>query len=316
MTRLSYETAEALIFDPVTVNRNATRSALIEVGFRRIEGAATPEAFARYLYQRSPDIALCEVQSNDARICDMIASLRGGALGSNPFIVIIATAWEKSQALVSRVINSGADDLILRPFSTGILTNRIETHTEKRKGFVITHDYIGPDRRRDSNRISTVRLFDPPNSLNMKAIGHKTTEALAKRLDRELTVARGFLQTEKIRRDAFQICVLWRLLSEGNPWQKNYTDNLVRVAVVSRAVARRSAEIKLAGASVWCDAVLSAVHKLEQNSDRDEALKLLERASWSLVQTVNPTRSAEDHQVELDAAISAIRSREAQAKAS
>ena len=41
-----------------------------------------------------------------------------------------------------------------------------------------------------------------------------------------------------------------------------------------------------------------------------------ERASWSLVQTGNPTRSAEDHQVELDAAISAIRSREAQAKAS
>ncbi|MBK0572118.1 response regulator receiver protein, partial [Klebsiella pneumoniae] len=81
-----------------------------------------------------------------------IQDLRQGGQGFNPFIVIIVTAWEKSGALVSRVVNSGADDLLLRPFSTTLLGQRIETHVERRKGFVVTTDYVGPDRRKDLTR--------------------------------------------------------------------------------------------------------------------------------------------------------------------
>ena len=86
-------------------------------------------------------------------------------MSRNPFVVIIVTAWEKSTGLINKVVSSGADDLLLRPFSTAQLGVRIESHVDRRKNFVITTDYVGPDRRKDTNRASNAELFEPPNSL-------------------------------------------------------------------------------------------------------------------------------------------------------
>ena len=49
MSRLSFDTAEVLVYDPVSANRNATRAALYAIGFRRIETvAAMPAHRGRY----------------------------------------------------------------------------------------------------------------------------------------------------------------------------------------------------------------------------------------------------------------------------
>jgi len=48
--------------------------------------------------------------------------------GYNPFTVFIVIAWEKSESLITKVVNSGADDLLLRPSSISFLGARIETH--------------------------------------------------------------------------------------------------------------------------------------------------------------------------------------------
>src|SRR5580658_1548231 len=116
MGRLSYDTTETLIYDPVAANRTATRAALYTLGFRRIETVATLDAFTDAIRRRPPDLALCEAQGGDTQLCKTIQDLRQGSQGFNPFIVIVVTAWEKSGALVTRVVNSGADDLLLRPF--------------------------------------------------------------------------------------------------------------------------------------------------------------------------------------------------------
>src|SRR5882672_1526736 len=131
MARLNYESTETLVYDPVAANRTATRAALFTLGFRKIETVATLDAFTDAIRRRPPDLALCEAQGADGPLCKVIQELRQGGQGFNPFIVIIVTAWEKSGALVTRVVNSGADDLLLRPFSTTLLGQRIETHVER-----------------------------------------------------------------------------------------------------------------------------------------------------------------------------------------
>src|ERR1700743_1895954 len=146
MARLSYDSVDALIYDPVSANRTATRAALYALGFRHTESVSTLEAFADTIQRRPPDIALCEAQGAGEELCAAIQQIRQGGAGDNPFIVIIVTAWEKSTGLINRVVNSGADDLLLRPFSTALLGSRIQAHIERRKGFVITTDYVGPDR--------------------------------------------------------------------------------------------------------------------------------------------------------------------------
>ena len=292
MARLSYEAAETLVYDPVSANRTATRAVLYTLGFRSIESVATVEDCRQAIRNRPPDLVLCEAQGADAELCDMIQMLRQGATGYNPFIVIIVTAWEKTNALVSRVLNSGADDLVLRPFSTKLLGDRIETHIERRKGFVITPDYVGPDRRRDPDRPSSVELFVPPNSLKMKAKERLSAEEATTRLDAELRTARDMLNSEKLRRDAFQICILWRLMQEEIPGEASYTEELTKLAKVTSGVAKRCRETEFEIAAEWCDSVLAAVEGLELGVDRNASMHLLGHAALELQPSV-PSREVD-----------------------
>src|ERR1700733_10010224 len=108
MARLSYDSVEALIYDPVSANRTATRAALYALGFRRTETVSTLDAFIEAIQTRPPDIALCDAQKSGEDLCAAIQQLRQGGGCDNPFIVIVVTAWEKSTSLINRVVNSGA----------------------------------------------------------------------------------------------------------------------------------------------------------------------------------------------------------------
>jgi DNA-binding response OmpR family regulator len=309
MSRISYETAEVLVYDPVSVNRAATRAALYTLGFRHIESTATLDSFAECIKRRPPDLALCEMQGA-GDLCSMIQSLRQGAAGYNPFIVIIATAWENSTALVRRVLDSGADDLVLRPFSTTTLAARIRSHVERRKAFVITSDYVGPDRRPDSAQPSNVELFQPPNSLRIKARDRLTTEEATQRLDAALKSARETLTSEKLRRDAFQVCVLWRLMQESLPTSAKYADDLAKLERVTKDVALRCRGTEFEAALEWCDGVLAALEGLEAGVDRNASMHLLGHASLSLNQVFAPEKSTEEHLHAIDETVAMIHARD------
>lgn len=316
MTRLLYDTAEALIYDPVSANRMATRSALYALGFRKIETVATPSAFDEQLRRRPPDIAICEVQGTDAEICDIVQALRQGTAAFNPFIVIIATAWEKSAALIGRVVDSGADDLLLRPFSTALLSSRIEAHIQRRKGFVVTTDYVGPDRRKGESRPSDVELFEPPNSLRMKAKDRLTPEQVAQRLEVELNAARDVLNAEKLRRDAFQVCIQWRLFQTLQPGTAAYEKSLAKISATVKDIAKRCRDNDLDQASGWCDSILAAVEGLRVGVDRGASMHLLGHAAVSLNLLFQPDKTAEQALAGIDATIALIRARSAEKLAS
>lgn len=309
MGRLSYDTTETLIYDPVATNRTATRAALYTLGFRHVETVASLDAFIDAIRRRPPDLALCEAQGSDTALCRIVQDMRQGAAGFNPFIVLIVTAWEKSAALVSRVVNSGADDLLLRPFSTALLGQRIDAQVERRKGFVVTSDYVGPDRRKDVSRPSRVELFDPPNSLRMKARDRLTPEATAQRLDAELRAARELLNSEKLRRDAFQVTVLWRLMQEHVPGAASYTAELEKIAALTKGIVRRCRDTDFEIAIEWCDSVSAAVEGLLAGVDRNAAMHLLGHAALSLNHVFHAEKTTTDILAEIDATVAIIRAR-------
>lgn len=315
MQRLSYDTAEVLVYDPVAANRNATRAALYMLGFRRIETVATLDTFAEYIFKTPPDLVLCEAQGASTQLCDLIQNLRQGA-GANPFIVVIVTAWDNSNALVSRILNSGADDLLLRPFSVAQLGQRVRTHIERRKGFVITTDYIGPDRRRDSNRPSNVELYQPPNSLKLKAADGLTGDEVAARLEGELRTARDVFGAEKLRRDAFQICVLWRLLQSYAPGIAQYDLDLAKLTGLTQSVSNRCMGTDNAAATQWCDEILSAIDGLNKGVDRNASLHLLGKAALHLNQVFDPNTPANERLSQIDATVAIIHARQAMEMAS
>ena len=315
MARLSFDSVEALIYDPVSANRTATRAALYSLGFRRTETVSTLEGMIESIQKSPPDLVLCETQGMVDELCAVVQKLRQGSSGHNPFIVIIATAWQKSASLIGKVVDSGADDLLLRPFSTALLGSRIEAHIERRKGFVITSEYVGPDRRRDYNRgANPAPTFDPPNSLKMKAKEKLTADVVAKRLDNELKVAREKLNSEKLRRDSFQICILWRLMQEQTP--ATPLKDLDKLSDLARSIDRRTRDTEFDDAIKWCDSVLAAAEGLHLGVDRNASMHLLGHAALNLNQIFCPDKSPADQLNEIDSTVTIIRARNQTAIAS
>jgi len=309
MGRLSFEAVDALIYDPVSANRTATRAALYALGFRRTTTVSTLEAFVGNIQKAPPDIALCEAQGAVEELCGTIQRLRQGSTGHNPFIVIIVTAWEKNTGLINRVLSSGADDLLLRPFSTGLLGQRIEAHIERRKGFVITSDYVGPDRRKeDSTRPNSAELFAPPNSLKLKAKDKLPPDVVSKLLDTELKSAREMMQGEKLRRDSFQACILWRLMQELLP-AREAPREIGRLTELAASIGRRSREQEKPAAADWCDQMVAACDGLKLGVDRNASMHLLGHAALSLHNVFHPEKSSADQLSEIDATIAIIRAR-------
>ena len=309
MARLSYDSVEALIYDPVSANRTATRAALYSLGFRRTETVPTLEGMVEIIQKQTPDLVLAETQGAADELCLAIQQLRQGSAGYNPFIVIIVTAWEKSSALITKVVNSGADDLLLRPFSTALLGTRIEAHIERRKGFVITTDYVGPDRRRDVGRTADAEMFDPPNSLKMKAKDKMSADLIAKKLDAELQVAREKLTVEKLRRDSFQVCILWRLLQDQSPNTPQFAADLIKLGNLTRAIERRCADSGQEKAQERCGSLLSLPDSMRNGADLRAAMSPRGAAALGLNQLICPEKSPADQLNEIDATVAIIRAR-------
>jgi DNA-binding response OmpR family regulator len=309
MSQLTYETALAVVYDPVAGNRAATRSALYSLGFRQIEIAPTLEALAEFVAVTPPDLVICEAQGFENELCAFIQHLRRDAAGYNPFLIIIVTAWKKSHTVARQIINSGADDLVLRPFSPALLEQRIRAQVDKRKGFVVTADYVGPDRSGDPRRASNVDLILPPNSLRMKAREGLTPEAVSSRLESELPAARQKLQIEKLRRDAFQLCVLWRLMHQHSRNTSRYEVDLQKMKSIAQGIRSRCGAGQFQDAVAPCDDVLAALQGLDLDLDRDTATRMLGEAALALQGALFPDKSQVERLTEIDTTVALIRAR-------
>jgi hypothetical protein len=180
--------ATALIFDPVRGNMLMTRAVLHGIGFRKIEGVTSKRELNRRLKDIEFAVLFIEATEQHRPIVELLRSQRLGELGINPFIPIIATLWAGQADLVADLMNCGCDDVLLRPFSAVQALDRVKSIVLARKGFVVTSDYVGPDRGKISASGMAPAQFDPPNtlrdcvfSLNLDPVERNESLAAARR---------------------------------------------------------------------------------------------------------------------------------------
>ena len=195
-----YELAEVLVCDPVALNRTATPSALYSLGYRHVELVVSLRDFSEALERHPPDFAICDTQVGETPLCAALRELRQNSESYNPFVIIIITAWATTATFTADISGAGADGLLLRPYSASRLDERIRAHVLHRKPFVVTPNYVGPERRAAGRRPSDGFSFDPPNSLKTKIDGRADAEKANRRFEAELKAARETLSIERQRR--------------------------------------------------------------------------------------------------------------------
>lgn len=160
--------------------RQATKTALLERGFRRVVDTGELEEVRVRLADDAVDLVICDGNLNDRYFCDLVRRVRHHETGDNPFVVVLATTDNPSEMAVQHLICCGADDVILKPLQAGALVRRIERLISGRKPFAVTNDYIGPDRR-DAMRpgeADPLPLIEVPNPLQAKILNLITQSML------------------------------------------------------------------------------------------------------------------------------------------
>jgi CheY-like chemotaxis protein len=240
--------------------------------------------------------------------------VRTGQEGLNPFTIMMLTAWDLSKSVVTAAIDSGADDLIARPFSIGQFNRRLKTLVEARKQFVVTSDYVGPDRRKDPARGTTAELIDVPNTLRGKVLDNATSEDF----DGAIHAMRTRMDGERLRRLGAQIAVSaeivmdWALSPEGL-FDAAEIDRLRRAAQELQA---REAEGAAAGTADLCAGVLKVCDALVGGDcDAEKEANLLKELANGIQVALNPERSAGDLAGEIASTVAGLKSRKAQTAA-
>lgn len=310
MAEPQFDRALALVYDPVALNRNSTRNVLHSIGFREIQTVTSVEEIGAFLRHNDPDLLVCEITEPTGEVLALLQRIRRGETGRNPFLVIMATAWVTAENVVRQILNAGADDLMMRPFSIRQFIDRLTAHVTNRKGFVVTADYIGPDRRLRADRDPTASLINVPNSLRMKTQSDTTADMAAAQASAEIERVRFEVSFERMKREAFQLGILASFLEQGvasgDDPELIRADTLKALRLATE-LARKAAEGSHEAIADLCKALERVLVGLRDNIDPPKNAKLAGQIALAMQATLSPDRDESAHAAEISSAIAKIK---------
>jgi DNA-binding response OmpR family regulator len=165
---------EIFVGDPNEQVRDSLRSIMRAEGMRRINTFIRFEDFIETLKKSTPDLLLLADDFDD-NIFDVVRDIRHFRLGNNPFMLITMLIASDNEGGMKKVIQCGADDVLIKPLAPGKLLERIGHLAFNRLHFIATTDYVGPERRRQNDRPSIIPRFEVVNTMKDKAEGRRMT---------------------------------------------------------------------------------------------------------------------------------------------
>lgn len=237
MPDYDFRSVAVVIVDREANTRRLLRSILARMGVDRILDLPDTSDVPAAMIAVQPDLLFIDADAPDPGGLKFVQGLRHAAAPHNPFIGVIATTWQPTQPLLLRFNATGADDMMVKPFSAKQVQDRLVNLIEARKNFVVTADYIGPDRRRQPREGIQIPLFEVPNTLRLKASGqfdrNRTADAIADSLDA--------INVQKIVRAGFQLAFLIDFACPGlmAGADRMAADHLVRAGVALEDLMRR-----------------------------------------------------------------------------
>lgn len=148
MAKFNFSKVRALIGEQSPILRKGIRHALSSTGVREITDCGAFADVFGHLERERYDLVVVnsEIEASDTTF--LIREVRCGNVHKDPFLVALLVVTRADEPHIRLAMNSGADDILLVPFSPDQLMQRMAIIHQRRKPFVVTHDYIGPDRRR------------------------------------------------------------------------------------------------------------------------------------------------------------------------
>lgn len=239
MENWNFKNIRLVIAEPVDDVRFGLRDALSGAGFEQIDDTSMVSVVHESIANNGVDLLICNMHLSDGGFDNLIHQIRHQEIGNNPFVTIITLIPMADEQMIKKVICSGTDDIMVMPISPENLMKRVVHLIHERKPFVVTTDYIGPDRReRDRPGTQKIPRIEVPNPLKVM-VGDKPDWV---KLQTEIEAAAMVLNEQKIERHAYQIVYLVEKIVQIYPMKpedESVLSNLDRLALVSNDINHR-----------------------------------------------------------------------------
>jgi DNA-binding response OmpR family regulator len=276
MMKAQFDDVDLMLVDPAQGTRESIRNILHNQGFRNLGTGTRLKEIQKRFDTATPDLLISEIALEDGDFCAFVTDVRQNNVGNNPFLPVVGLTSNPTPDLVKVAVNSGIDHLLIKPFSAGQLMDRINAPIEARNPFIVTYDYIGPERRTGDQRSSEIPHMDVPNILRAKAFGQM--EALD--AEKAIKTAQTKINIRKLERDIFQIGFLVRHITTS--LEKGIVDNttsafLSRLLEVIDETQRRVVNTRHADLAERCKSLAKVTNTIvasEGNPGFDEIVQL------------------------------------------
>jgi len=173
MDRFYFSNTKVLIADTLPASSNITRQTLFDLGVRNFTITKSVDETRTHLEKDNFDIMISDAYLMDEGTAPIVSDLRQGNLGKDPFMPIIALTWEPTIEILQELGSAGIDQMLTLPISANKISLSLRTLIERRKLFVVTSRYIGPDRHKadhpDSQQVPRIKV---PNALRYRVTGN------------------------------------------------------------------------------------------------------------------------------------------------
>ncbi len=267
-----------------------------------------------------PDLIILGSEMPDGDSIELVREVRNGQLGRNPFVPIILTVWDSDGILIDEAVNSGVDLILAKPLAPAQLFSRIDALIAERKPFVVTADYIGPDRR-ERGSPNDINSFEVPNTLRDKVSGTPIDEdALSDHIESTLRQINASRLQQASLQLACQVEMLIRAYASGNVDQcaKKHVGRIIACAEDIVIRVRYTEFEQLKGLCESMIKVAREVYRQPKKADHKQ-VDLLRPLSQSILVSTNPDlryqQPAEDIENMVTNYATRVRSRIAAARA-
>jgi len=157
--------------------RESMRAMMRGEGLRRTRTFSRIDDMVNALKEAPPDLLIAATDIGPA-LFDVIRDIRHFRIGRNPFMMITLMVRGEDDEAVKRALLAGADDVLIKPVSPGKMLERVAHITMNRLPFIVTTDYVGPERRKPTaERPSKIKLLNVVNTLKNKVEGQRLNQS-------------------------------------------------------------------------------------------------------------------------------------------
>ncbi|MEG3618402.1 response regulator [Magnetovibrio sp. PR-2] len=221
MVDMNFSKVRLVVSEPSDVIRDELEAALGTHGFHSMLSTSRHGAIEEALGATDVDCIICGHTTNPQDTQAFIQDIRHQRIGTNPVVVVFTLISDPQPQSIRQLVDSGCDSILVKEGAVETLVKRLKQITLQRKPFVVTSEYIGPDRRDNQRSFGEiVPLLKVPNPMYLRAIADEDSETIKTKI---ASVSQD-INLHKIARHIVQISWLTEHLVQTNQLNDTHTE--------------------------------------------------------------------------------------------